>query len=128
MGATLEATLPLAALQMALTTRRPGAGLLHHSDRGSQYASTDFGRLLRIGGAADSTISMAGVLVDVAQEDLSALIRDWRGRIVDGRPEAVSVGWRTTVSTVVWVSILLSVRLAASRWRRRPRASPRGES
>jgi hypothetical protein len=87
-----------------------------------------FGRLLRIGGAADSAISMAGVLVDVAQEDLSALIRDWRGRIVDGRPEAVSVGWRTTVSTVVWVSILLSVRLAASRWRRRPRASPRGES
>jgi len=54
MGATLEATLPLAALQMALTTRRPGAGLLHHSDRGSQYASTDYQALLTAHGLVAS--------------------------------------------------------------------------
>lgn len=39
MGSTLEAALPLAALLMAVQQRRPPAGLLHHSDRGVQYAS-----------------------------------------------------------------------------------------
>jgi len=34
--------LVLSALQMALYGRSPGAGLLHHSDRGSQYASDDY--------------------------------------------------------------------------------------
>ena len=35
------------ALSMALARRRPGAGLLHHSDRGVQYASEDYRHLLR---------------------------------------------------------------------------------
>ena len=32
----LRAELPLAALAMAIATQRPGAGLIHHSDRGVQ--------------------------------------------------------------------------------------------
>ena len=39
MGKSLETSLPMDALQMALRQRQPAAGLLHHSDRGSQYAS-----------------------------------------------------------------------------------------
>jgi putative transposase len=39
--------LPLKALQRALESRRPGLGLIHHSDRGSQYASRDYRRVLR---------------------------------------------------------------------------------
>ena len=35
----MEVELALSALRMACITRRPVAGLLHHSDRGSQYAS-----------------------------------------------------------------------------------------
>jgi transposase InsO family protein len=35
------------ALAMALRSRGPGAGLVHHSDRGVQYASADYQRLLR---------------------------------------------------------------------------------
>jgi transposase InsO family protein len=35
----LKTELPLAALSMALDQRQPAAGLLHHSDRGSQYTS-----------------------------------------------------------------------------------------
>src|ERR1700680_3333967 len=35
-GAHLTTALPLAALQMALHTRRPAPGLLHHSDQGTQ--------------------------------------------------------------------------------------------
>ena len=38
--------LTLAALEMALARRRPPLGLLHHSDRGSQYASGDYRRTL----------------------------------------------------------------------------------
>lgn len=43
---TLAAELALAALRMALQQRRPSAGLLHHSDRGCQYASTAYRNLL----------------------------------------------------------------------------------
>lgn len=49
-GQTLAATLPMAALQMALVQRRPARGLLHHSDRGSQYASADYRALLQAHG------------------------------------------------------------------------------
>ena len=46
LGRTLEAQLPLAALRMALETREVGPGLVHHSDRGVQYASGDYTDLL----------------------------------------------------------------------------------
>ncbi|MBC7366414.1 MAG: IS3 family transposase [Undibacterium sp.] len=46
MGSSLETALPLAALHMALRRRRPGAGLLHHSDRGCQYASAAYRSIL----------------------------------------------------------------------------------
>ena len=39
MGDSLDTSLPSAALAMALRQRRPKHGLLHHSDRGVQYAS-----------------------------------------------------------------------------------------
>jgi transposase InsO family protein len=45
------------ALKMALVRRRPEAGLLHHSDRGCQYASDDYQHLLARHGI---TCSMSG--------------------------------------------------------------------
>jgi putative transposase len=39
---SLEAALALEALRMALRQRRPKPGLIHHSDRGVQYASRDY--------------------------------------------------------------------------------------
>jgi transposase InsO family protein len=39
---TLEDELTLAALRMALEQRAPSPGLVHHSDRGVQYASQDY--------------------------------------------------------------------------------------
>jgi putative transposase len=44
---TLEDELPLTALRMALSHRSVQPGLVHHSDRGSQYASTDYTDLLK---------------------------------------------------------------------------------
>jgi transposase InsO family protein len=44
---TLEDELSLAALRMALRARSPAPGLVHHSDRGLQYASKDYTDLLK---------------------------------------------------------------------------------
>ncbi len=44
---TLEDELPLAALRMALSHRTVQPGLVHHSDRGCQYASNDYTDLLK---------------------------------------------------------------------------------
>lgn len=46
LGARLTTALTLAALRMALQTRRPAPGLLHHSDQGTQYASAAYQNLL----------------------------------------------------------------------------------
>ena len=46
MSDSLQRQLVIDALQMAIVTRRPAPGLLHHSDRGSQYASHDYQALL----------------------------------------------------------------------------------
>lgn len=50
----LRAELVLDALGMALTRRRPAAGLIHHSDRGSQYTSLAFGKTLTDAGMLES--------------------------------------------------------------------------
>jgi transposase InsO family protein len=42
LGRSLEMELTLQALRMALRRRRPAPGLVHHSDRGVQYAANDY--------------------------------------------------------------------------------------
>lgn len=54
MRETLEVDLALGALEMALGARRPAPGLVHHSDRGSQYASVDYQALLAAHGLVAS--------------------------------------------------------------------------
>jgi len=56
LGRGLEAELTLEALRMALARRAVGPGLVHHSDRGVQYASGDYTALL---GAHGIAISMS---------------------------------------------------------------------
>lgn len=53
----IDTSLALAALEMALLSRRPEAGLIHHSDQGVQYASDEYVARLEEAGAR---ISMAG--------------------------------------------------------------------
>jgi transposase InsO family protein len=47
LGRTLAARLPIAALEKALTERKPPPGVVHHSDRGVQYASEIYVAALR---------------------------------------------------------------------------------
>ena len=53
----METSLVSDALTMALVHRRPKQGLLHHSDRGVQYASDEYQRLLQNSGME---VSMSG--------------------------------------------------------------------
>jgi putative transposase len=47
LGIRITAELALQALQMAIVSRQPKSALVHHSDRGSQYGSSDYqGELL----------------------------------------------------------------------------------
>jgi len=57
MSARMDAALVEAALRMALMGRRPPAGLLHHSDQGSQYTSSTYLICLN---AALAELSMSG--------------------------------------------------------------------
>jgi len=52
----MEQELVASALQMATAQRRPGTGVLHHTDRGSQYAAHDYQQLLN---AHKMTVSMS---------------------------------------------------------------------
>ena len=52
----MRAQLTMAALTMAVQRRRPRAGLIHHADRGSQYAASDYHKILQ---AAVITPSMS---------------------------------------------------------------------
>ncbi len=55
-GPSLQAALPLKALNRAIAARAPTPGLVHHSDRGTQYASNDYVRRLE---ECQITISMS---------------------------------------------------------------------
>lgn len=47
LGRTLASSLPKAALEQAIAQRQPPPGLVHHSDRGVQYAAADYVQVLR---------------------------------------------------------------------------------
>ena len=50
MGKRIDQSLTLRALGMALKAREPGPGLVHHTDRGSQYAAHDYRAVLKARG------------------------------------------------------------------------------
>jgi len=77
MGDSLATPLPLAALDMALTHRRPPPGLLHHSDRGVQYASQTYRQVLTQAGAVSSMSRRANCYDNAMMESFwSTLKRD----------------------------------------------------
>jgi transposase InsO family protein len=51
LGRNLDTSLPLGALEAAIASRHPQPGLVHHSDRGTQYASNQYVKRLEACGA-----------------------------------------------------------------------------
>jgi putative transposase len=74
----IDAALATSALQAAIEQRSPDAGLLHHSDRGVQYASKDYQAILRTCGMTCS-MSRKGNCWDnaVMENFFSSLKSEW---------------------------------------------------
>ena len=70
--------LTIDALQMAIDQRKPVHGLVHHSDRGSQYASAEYRKILSAYGIACS-MSRKGDCYDnaVAESFFRSLKTEW---------------------------------------------------
>jgi len=79
----LQATLPLAALNRALAARPPAPGLVHHSDRGSQYASDDYVRRLE---DCKITISMSRPARPWENAKCERFMRTLKEEEIDCRP------------------------------------------
>jgi transposase InsO family protein len=64
-GSSMDEDLVLGTLKHAITARQPGAGLIHHTDRGGQYAGKRYRAVLRRAGVQQS-MSAAGNCYDNA--------------------------------------------------------------
>jgi transposase InsO family protein len=74
MGAKMDVTLPLAALQMAVATRRPAPGCIHHSDRGSAYSAGAYRAALHHAGALASMSRRADCYDNAVAESFFATL------------------------------------------------------
>jgi len=83
MSSSMKASLVMDALSMAYWRRKPGKGLIHHSDRGSQYAGSDYRNLLGIYGMICS-MSRKGDCWDnvVAESFFHSLKTEWTADII----------------------------------------------
>lgn len=78
MAPTLSQELPLTALRMALQRRRPLPGLIHHSDRGSQYTSHEYQLLLKAHQARPSLGHVGSCFDNAAMESFfGSLKSEW---------------------------------------------------
>jgi putative transposase len=75
MATHTRAQLVVDALQMALARRRPGPGLIHHSDQGSQYVSLAFGRAAHQAGIAISMGSRGDAYDNAVAETFFATLK-----------------------------------------------------
>jgi putative transposase len=71
----LEADLVVDAVSMAIARRRPPAGVVHHSDRGSQYTSLAFGTTLRDSGLVASMGSRGDAYDNALAESFISTIK-----------------------------------------------------
>jgi transposase InsO family protein len=90
----LERQLCLDALDMALQSRRPTSGLLHHSDRGSQYASHDYRALLEANGITCSMSAKGDCWDNAVAESFFATLKT---ELVDGADFAARAEARTAI-------------------------------
>jgi putative transposase len=75
MDTHMRTELVVDALEMAVWRRKPGAGLIHHSDRGSQYMALSFGRRLKEVGIVPSMGRTGTALDNAMAESFSATLK-----------------------------------------------------
>ena len=92
MGSRIDSRLVADALEMAVARRRPHAGLVAHPDRGSQYASEHYQRLLSGHGITCSMSRRANCRDNAPMESFFASLKKelTRGEIFPTREEARS--------------------------------------
>ena len=71
----MTADLVLAALEQAILHRQPTAGLVHHSDKGSQYTSDDFQKLLLMYSMIASMSGTGNCYDNAAMESFSTRLK-----------------------------------------------------
>lgn len=76
MGSNCKDDLTVAALQMAIELRRPRSGLLHHSDRGTHYASDSYQRVLEQHGMRGSMSRTANCLDNAVAESFFSTLKN----------------------------------------------------
>ena len=89
----IDTDLSLAALRMALQRREPPAGVIHHSDRGVQYAAHEYVNILRAYQFPDQYVPQGEYLTTTLQQKLHENPQD-RGVFISGsiRPWLMSKG------------------------------------
>jgi putative transposase len=87
-SAVIDRHLVIKALQMALKRRCPDSGLLHHSDRGSQYASEEFQKALEAHGITCSMSRRGDCYDNAAMESWFGTLKTELGESFDTHAEA----------------------------------------
>ena len=96
----LRSELVIAALNMALWRRDPAPGLIHHSDRGSQYTSISFGQRLEEAGILPSMGSVGDPYDNALAESFVATLKR---ELLDRRPWPTREEVRTAIFEFVEV-------------------------
>ncbi len=105
MATHMRSSLVVDALKMALARRRPGPGLIHHSDQGGQYVSLAFGRAAHQAGIAISMGSRGDAYDNAVAETFFATLkkelvnrRSWPSRLDCSQPCSSTSRRSTTAS------------------------------
>ena len=91
----LKKDLALSALRRAIAVRTPAAGLIHHSDRGSQYCSDDYLRLLKDQGMIPSMSGKGNCYDNAMVETVFETIKSelvWRTSFQSRRQAEIAIG------------------------------------
>lgn len=91
----LKKGLAIMALTRAISTRRPPPGLIHHSDRGSQYCSHDYLRLLKAHGMLPSMSGKGNCYDNAMVETVFKTIKNeliWRASFQTRKAAELALG------------------------------------
>ncbi len=97
---TMSTALVARAFERALALQRPAPGLLHHSDRGSQYASDAYRELLRRHGV-QASMSRAGKCYDNAK--MESFWATLKTKLIDGQIYATRAEAKSAVFSYIEV-------------------------